>query len=178
MRKCLHLAGQMRRQLEDIRGSRLRELVELLGSAAEAETPANPMLIPPPGWIGRVLFRQAAALYTRKDHGPNRGLASQGRLALMGAATRFALGKGPIPRMHRGLPETTFEEVEQPRGPLSEEAELILERYYTIKVGSLQFCGAASFGLPFWEGFEALALTLPLILWAARCTATSRANRP
>src|SRR5262249_2934495 len=56
----------------------------------------------------------------------------------------------------------------QPRGPLPAEAEAILERYYTIKVGSLQFCGAASFGLPFWEGFETLTLTLPLVLWVSR----------
>jgi hypothetical protein len=37
-----------------------------------------------------------------------------------------------------------------------------------LSLGSLQFCGAASFGLPFWEGFEVLALTLPLVLWVAR----------
>ncbi len=169
MRKALHLVGQMRQaKLEHIRGGRLGQLLDLLTGAADAETPANPMLVPPPTWVGRVLFRQALALFTRKDHGPNRGLASQGRLALLGAAWRFARGKGPIPRMHRGLPETTFEEVEVPRGPLPAEAEAILERYYAIKVGSLQFCGAASFGLPFWEGFEVLALTLPLVLWVAR----------
>jgi lysine-N-methylase len=169
MRKCLHLAGQMQKaRLAEVRGGRLKELLHLLTSAADSETPSNPMVILPPRWIGRVLFRQAAALFTRKDHGPNRGLASRGRLALLGAAFRFTRGKGPIPRMHRGLPEATFEEVEQPRGPLPIAAEEILERYYTIKVGSLQFCGAASFGLPFWEGFETLALTLPLILWVAR----------
>jgi lysine-N-methylase len=77
-------------------------------------------------------------------------------------------GAGPVPRMHRGLPETTFEEVEAPRGPLPAAAEEVLERYYTIKVGSLQFCGSASFGLPLWEGFEALALTFPVVLWVAR----------
>ncbi len=70
--------------------------------------------------------------------------------------------------MHRGLPEALFEEIEVPRGPLPTAAEEVLERYYTIKVGSLQFCGAASFGLPFWEGFETLTLTLPLVLWVAR----------
>ena len=70
--------------------------------------------------------------------------------------------------MHDGLPETTFEEVEKPRGPLPLEAEAILERYYTIKVGSVQFCGAACFGMPFWEGFELLALTYPLLLWVLR----------
>jgi lysine-N-methylase len=169
MRKCLHLAAQMRKaKLEHIKGGRLGQLLQLLSGAADAETPASPMLVPTPGWIGRILFRQAVALFTRKDHGPNRGLASRGRIALFGAALRFVRGKGPIPRMHRGLPETAFEEVEVARGPLPAEAEQVLERYYAIKVGSLQFCGAASFGLPFWEGFEVLALTLPLVLWVAR----------
>jgi lysine-N-methylase len=70
--------------------------------------------------------------------------------------------------MHRGLPETTFEQAEVARGPLPQPAEEVLERYYTLKVGSLQFCGPASFGLPLWEGFESLALTLPVILWVAR----------
>jgi lysine-N-methylase len=70
--------------------------------------------------------------------------------------------------MHHGLPETTFEEVEKPRGPMPLEAEHILERYYLTKVGSLQFFGPASFDLPFWEGFEALAVTFPVLLWVAR----------
>jgi lysine-N-methylase len=112
--------------------------------------------------------RQAVALFTRKDHGPNRGLASRGRLALLDAAWRFTRARGPIPQLHGKLPEVSFEEVEQPRGPLPLEAEQVLERYYTIKVGSLQFCGSASFGLPLWEGFEALAVTFPVIHWVAR----------
>jgi lysine-N-methylase len=169
MRKALHFAGMMRQtRLENVRGSRLNVLFDPLFSAAEAETGRSPNTMPVPGWIGRVLFRQAAALFTRKDHGPNRGLAARGRVALLGAALRFARGSGPIPRMHAGLPQRTFEEVEEPRGPLPQEAEAILERYYAIKVGSLQFCGPASFGLPVWEGFEMFALTLPLILWVAR----------
>jgi hypothetical protein len=32
----------------------------------------------------------------------------------------------------------------------------------------LQFCGRAYFGFPLWEGFDALALTLPVILWLIR----------
>ena len=114
------------------------------------------------------MFRQAVALYTRKDHGPNRGLAGQGRVALLWAALRFARGEGAVPRMHKWLPETTFAEVEKPRGPWPMEVEAILERYYTLKVGALQFCGPASFGLPFWEGLESLALTFPVIAWVSR----------
>jgi lysine-N-methylase len=143
-------------------------LLKIVRHKVEAETPPNLMTIPPPGWMGRILFRQAVALYTRKDHGPNRGLAGQGRVALLWAAIRFGRGRGAVPRMHKWLPETTFADVEQPRGPWSIEVESILERYYTLKVGALQFCGPASFGLPFWEGLESLALTFPVIAWVAR----------
>ena len=169
LRKCLALGEQMRKaNLKHLTGARLGDLLTVLQRSADTLAPDNLMKVPRPGWIGRVLFRQATALFTRKDHGPNRGVARRGRLALMHAAWRFARGTGPVPRMHGGLPETTFEEVEKPRGPLPLEAEYILERYYAMKVGSVQFCGPASFGMPFWEGFELLALTYPILLWASR----------
>ncbi len=169
LRTCLALAGHMRRaRLEDIRGERLGELLGLLTSAAEADTPTNVATVREPTWVGRILFRQAVALLMRKDHGPNRGLARKGRLALLHAAWRFARGRGPVPPLHKVIANVSFEEVEARQGPLSAEAEEVLERYYHIKVGSLQFCGAASFGLPFWEGFETLALAFPVILWVSR----------
>jgi len=169
LRKCLALADAMgKARLKGVEGDRLGELLAVLRRAADAETPPNLMTLPPPGWVGRVLFRQALAVFTRKDHGPLGGAALGGITARLAAAWRFARGTGPAPRMHHGLPEATFEEVEKPRGPMPLEAEYILERYYLTKVGSLQFFGPASFDLPFWEGFEALAVTFPVLLWAAR----------
>ena len=169
LRKCLTLAASMRSlRLDCLDGRQLRDVIDVMAGAADAEVPANPMLVPPPGWVGRMLFRQAAALFTRKDHGPKRGLPGRGRVALFKAACRFTRGRGPVPRMHQEIPPVTFEELEVPRGPLPPDAEEILERYYTLKVGSFQFCGAASFGMPFWEGFEALALTFPVLLWVSR----------
>jgi lysine-N-methylase len=169
LRKCLALAQLCRRsRFDKLTGARLTEFLGLMTSTLDTEVPADPATLPPPSWIGRVLFRQAAAIFTRKDHGPTRGPAMRTRLGLLHAATRFAWGKGLVPRLHAWIPETTFEKLEQPVGPLSEETEQILERYYLLKVGSLQFCGPAYFGLPFWEGLEALALTLPVLLWVAR----------
>jgi lysine-N-methylase len=169
LRKCLALAESMRSlRLDRLDGRQMRDVVDVLAGTVDQEVPANPMLTPPPGWIGRILFRQAAALYTRKDHGPKRGLPGRGRFVLFLAACRFSRGRGMVPRMHQEIPPITFEDLETPRGPLPVEAEEILERYYTLKVGSLQFCGAASFGLPFWEGFESLALTFPILLWLSR----------
>jgi lysine-N-methylase len=169
VRKCLTLLSLLRKaNLRDLTGNKTAELLDLLRAAADSETPANLMTVPRPGWIGRILFRQAVALFTRKDHGPNRGLAGRGRLALLGAAWRFARGQGTVPRLHRQIPPATFEEAETPRGPVPLAVDEILERYYTIKVGSLQFCGSASFGLSVLEGFEVLALTCPVIHWVAR----------
>jgi lysine-N-methylase len=136
LRKCLALAGSMRSlRLERLDDRQVRDLVDVLAGTVEQEVPANPMLVPPPSWIGRILFRQAAALYTRKDHGPKRGLPGRGRVVLFLAACRFSRGRGMVPRMHQEIPSITFEELETPRGPLPAEAEEILERYYTLKVG-------------------------------------------
>ncbi len=169
LRRCLALASAMRPlRLERLESKQIRDLVEVMARTVEQETTIEPSMVAAPTWVGRILFRQAAALYTRKDHGPKRGLPGRGRWALFRAACRFSRGRGMMPRMHQHIPVVSFEDLETPRGPLSVEAEEILERYYTLKVGALQFCGAASFGLPFWEGLESLALTLPILLWLSR----------
>jgi lysine-N-methylase len=169
MRKCLALANLCRRaRFGELTGGRLVEFLNLLAAGLDAEVPADPSALPPPGWIGRVLFRQAAALYLRKDHGRDRGLAQRGRGALLRAAWRFIRGKGPVPQLHGRLPPTTFGRGEEPAGTLPEAAELVLERYFAVKVESLQFCGPTNFGLSFWEGLESLALGLAVILWLVR----------
>jgi lysine-N-methylase len=168
-RKCLGLTELLRKtHLEQLPRAALEDTLSFLTTAANTDTPKDPNHVAPPSAAGRMIFRLAASLYTRKDHGPNRGLAARGRFALVGAALRFARGVGTVPRMHRLLPEAPFALAEEPRGPLSQAAEEVLERYYVIKVGSLQFCGPGSFGLAFWEGLEALAVTVPLILWLMR----------
>jgi lysine-N-methylase len=168
MRQCLALARICRQaRFDQVTGGRLIEFLNLVGASLDDEVPADPAALPPPGRMARLLFRQALALYPRQDHGPNRGLV-RSPMALVGAAWHFMRGKGPVPRVHGWLPETTFEKPEEPAGPLPPAAEEMLERYYTVKVGSLQFCGPAYFGFPFWEGFEALTLTLPVILWLSR----------
>jgi lysine-N-methylase len=172
-RKCLSLSAQSRQAptIHELKGPALQELLSLFLSFTDAETPVDPAAVPRPTWVGRVLFRQLLAVYTRKDHGPNRGVVAKGRLALVGSAIRFVRGKGRVPRMHAWLPETTFEKIEESASPLTPAAEDVLERYYLMKVGSMQFCGSTSFNMSLWEGFEALALTLPILLWVTRAFA-------
>jgi lysine-N-methylase len=139
LRKCLTLANLCRQaRFDSIKGGRLAEFLKIMGESLDGEVPADPASVLPPGWMGRILFRQAVALFTRKDHGPDSGVARQGRLALLMAAWHFAVGKGEVPRLHNRLPETTFAKVEAGGGPLPDEAEEVLERYFIIKVESLE----------------------------------------
>ena len=55
-------------------------------------------------------------------------------------------------RIHRM--KTSFEQVERCSGTPPEIDET-LERYYVVKLNSLQFCGPPNFNLPLWAGLEA-----------------------
>jgi lysine-N-methylase len=167
-RKCLVAADLLRQTRLDQLTKNARDDTIALTLASAGDVPKDPLLVPAPSALGRVIFRLLAALCTRKDRGPNRGLASHGWLGLLGGVLRFARGTGLIPRMNALIPEETFERAEESAGPLPDAAAEVFERYYAIKLGSLQFCGPAAFGLPFWEGLEALALTVPLNLWLMR----------
>jgi lysine-N-methylase len=54
----------------------------------------------------------------------------------------------------------------------------LLDRYFRVKVQSLQFCGKGFHDCSLIEGFRNLALMYPIILWLARWLAVSdgRAN--
>jgi lysine-N-methylase len=151
-----------------VTGGRLQEFLDLVVTGLDSEVPADPAAVPAPTWVGRMLFRQTLAIYCRQDHGPDRGVAVQGTAARAAAVWRFTRGRGEVPRLHARLPQTTFEQLDQPAGPLPEDAERVLERYYAVKVESLQFCGPSNFGLSFWDGLDSLVLTMPVILWLAR----------
>jgi len=168
-RKCLALAALCRRaRFEQVKGTRLAEFLTLVTAGLEGEVARDPSNVPSPSWVGRVLFRLALAAHVRKDHGRDRGPETGSRVSLLRAAWAFARGQGRVPRLHGLMPTTTFAALEQPIGPLTDAAEAVLERYYTVKVSSLQFCGPVNFGMSFWDGLDALALTLPAILWITR----------
>ena len=160
---------------EKVHGSRLGEFLDVMAAAVGDEVPADPIGVPPPTHLGRVLFRQTAAVYARQDNGPEAGIGRRGRLARFGAAWRFAVGTGRVPRLHGLIPDgVTFAEAERPAGPLPSDAEALLGRYYRVKVDSLQFAGQTNFGTAFWDGLSGLLLTFPVILWLARVLQSGR----
>lgn len=149
-------------------GHKLTELARSLAAAAAQETPPAAE-VGPPGWVGRVLFRQLLAVYARRDHGADKGKAQRTPLGRLWAAARFARGTGRVPRLVQFIPEgARFDDGEAAAGELSAAADALLTRYYRHKVESLQFCGPTNFRVPFWEGLVSLALTFPAVLWLAR----------
>jgi lysine-N-methylase len=154
---------------EKLRGSRLSDFLEVTATALREDVPSDPHDVPSPSRLGRVLFRQTAAIYSRQDNGPEAGIGRRGRWTRIRAAWRFAWGMGPVPRLHGRIPEgVRFAECERPTGPLPADAEALLTRYYRVKIGSVQFAGSPNFGAGFWDGLSGLLLTCPVILWLAR----------
>ena len=176
-RKVLFIVSMLRKAKFDgggdakkaITGGRLSEMMHVMGQAADDEEPRAATEVKPPGWVGRTVFRQLAAVYARKDHGAEKGTALRGPLSRFASAVKFAAGGGRVPRVHAAIPEAaTFAAGSTPLGALSENVIALLTRWHRVKVESLQFCGVPNFGLSVWEGLESLALTYPVAMWLTR----------
>jgi lysine-N-methylase len=151
-----------------VTGGRLSELLHILALAAADEVPENANELPPPGWVGRMVFRPLVALYARKDTGPDRGSAQARLSGRLFSAIQFARGKGSVPRVHAAITSATFADANRPFGKLSEKSLSLLTRWARVKVESGQFCGPTNFGLGVWDGLESLASTFPAAMWLAR----------
>lgn len=172
------LAKDLRKaKLGNLDPHQIGELAAILTSHLHNTVKEGDMsLLGEPNWVGKVLFRQAAAIFLRKDHGPNRGVAKQGRLALFQAALAFVKGKGRIPPMHAWIPETTFEKGEIPVESWPLDAQALFERYLLLKFGSLQFCGPTLFNMSFWEGVDLTLLTVAVQMWLFRLLRTQQSD--
>jgi lysine-N-methylase len=175
-RKVLFLVSTLRKAKFDgggdpkkaVTGGRLSELLYVLSEASEDEVPESPDEVPRPGWVGRTVFRQLVALYSRKDSGPDRGPAQASAFGRLFSAVQFARGKGSVPRVHAAMGKATFADGEKPLGELSDNAVSLLTRWTRVKVESGQFCGPTNFGLPVWDGLESLAAAFAAAMWLAR----------
>jgi lysine-N-methylase len=169
LRKCLAVAricGQ--RPLDGLRGNQVSKFLQAVRTAVETEVPREAVDLPPPDrLLGGILFRALLAIFARRDRDVYGASDIRRRLGRVLDGWRFVRGRGPVPRVNEFLPETTFEAVERCTGILPELDET-LERYYVVKLNSLQFCGPPNFDLPLWAGLESLVLTLPMILWLRR----------
>ncbi len=154
--------------LAGLSGKKLTEYLQAVRRGVEKDVPREPGELPAPDPVlGRLLFRVFLAIYAYRDRDTRKAASIRGRLARVGAGWRFATGRGAVPRVNEFLPKTSFDALEGSVG-LPPEVDETLERYYVVKLNSLQFCGPPNFDLPLWAGLESLILTLPAILWLAR----------
>ncbi len=149
-------------------GKSLEELLLLLRQAARSEIDEDLESFGRPTRMGRLMFRLLVANYARRDtQGVNTG-GLRHRIWLFRAATRFSLGRGNVPPLQSVFTEVPFARIEEPFGGIPDEADEMLTRYLRVKVRGLQFCGRAFFGESLVDGFRALALVVPAVLWVAR----------
>ncbi len=169
LRKCLAVSRiGSRTHWENLQGRKLTKYLQAVRDAMDSEIPRAATDLPPPSpLLGGVLFRVLLAIFASRDRVVHRASSIRARLSRVRAGWRFARGRGAVPRVNEFLQDSTFEMIEQSGGALPELDE-ILERYYVVKLNSMQFCGPSNFGLPLWAGLESLILTLPMILWLRR----------
>ena len=169
LRICMAVArvcGQT--QFADLRGSRLTKYLQAVRRGVDPDVPREPADLPPPDRVlGVIPFRVLLAIFARRDRDARRARGIRRRVGRVVDGWRFVRSRGRVPRVNEFLPETRFEEVERPSGMLP-EIEETLERYYVVKLNSLQFCGPPNFNMPILAGLESLVLTLPMILWLRR----------
>lgn len=115
----------------------------------------------------RVMFRQLAAIYAKKE-------GSESGWSNFISALSLIAGKGELPQLQPHLPKARFEDLERPIGSLDDESIELLTRFYRVKLSSLAFFGDAHFGYTIIEGLGALLLTYPLILYFARWFAAGK----
>lgn len=172
--RFVDLLGQSK--FDKIRGPRLNEFADIIGTAAQADVPLELSGMPQPSQTGRMQFRLLAAQYARKDtFADRRGIMDRWRL--LRAALRFTRGAGLIPSLQECFAEVPFADLESSFGLLPPEFDEIFARYLRVKVQGMHFCGAAYYCVPFVEGFQSLALIVPVTLWMARWLAVSAGRR-
>ena len=158
--------------LDRLSDQQLADFVEIICGAARSEAEVAGESAdgqnPPLSAAGRLLFRMLAAQYARNDSLSNWRTGLMGRFRLLRVGTRFALGNGRIPPLQDIDQPVTFDQLEEPFGGLTPEAEEMFTRYFRVKIRGLQFCGRAFFGFGLIEGFRSLALVFPSMLWLAR----------
>jgi lysine-N-methylase len=169
LRRCLAVARVCEQKpFYSLQGEKLSKYLRAVCSGVEADVPRQPTDVPVPDMLlGGILFRALLAIYSRRDRDVYGATRIGKRLGRVVDGWRFVRGRGRVPRVNEFLPETSFEAVEQCKGLLPELDET-LERYYVVKLNSLQFCGPPNFDLPLWAGLGSLVLTLPMILWLRR----------
>jgi lysine-N-methylase len=174
LQRTLHWLGAVEKAgFDQISGREADEILRALSQNASAELPAVAKPAKPVTTVGRLLFRTLVFTYARRDSIQNLKAGVGYRMRMLCAMLRFAKATGRVPGLVPGLKPVQFAIVEQSFGSLPSGVEVTLTRFFRVKIQSLHFCGRAFYGMPLIEGFQNLALLLPVIFWLARWRAAA-----
>jgi lysine-N-methylase len=154
-------------KLRRVKEESWQELIEILETSSQENSGDYFRDRQAPSRGTALLFRQLGVHYVRSHPGftPARGWREQWRLVRMLA--KFARGKGSVPALHAELPAASFDDLEQPLGPLAEEVARPLNRFFETQATSKQYAMVMP-RQSLVESFRSLALTYPMGLWLLR----------
>ena len=173
LRSLKWLENVERGYLDQITGESADEILEaLVRSSGEkvAALPAQPLM---PSRFGRLFLRMQVLEHAQATTVADRDVRSTHRWKMLLAAFRFMSASGHTPAVRSELKRVQFSAVEKSFGPLPPTAESMLNRYFQVKIQSLQFCGRGYYNCSLIEGFRNLALMYPIIIWLSRWLAVS-----
>lgn len=167
--RALELVNVIERaKFDQITGPDADEILTALARRAAQKIPNLPNPPPKPSQIGRVLFRTLVLQYARRDTIKDIETPLHHKTKMLKTALKFMVGSGTIPAFRFGLPKADFDAVEKPWGTPTPDIEMMLTRFFRVKIRGLHFCGPAYFNIPLIEGFRTLCLLLPTTMWIAR----------
>jgi lysine-N-methylase len=168
---CRLLENARTKGLDD---DRLSELVEVLEQNAAGEVGDLFGERTRPSGAAAVLFRQTAAEFVRLHPRFIARPSWRERWRLISAAWSFARGRGNVPRLVSVLPETTFEQLEEPLGALDPAVYQPLNRMFETTAVSWSYALANRGGWSIIESARMLALNYPIALWLLRWISAGR----
>jgi len=173
LRTLQWLESVERGYLDQIAGDSADEILEALVRRSKEKVPAISVPAQPPSRFGRLFLRLLVLEHARSTTVADQDLRSVHRWKLLAAALHFIFASGRTPAVRAELKRVRFAELEGSSGPLPLGAEALLDRYFRVKVQSLQFCGKGFHDCSLIEGFRNLALMYPIIVWLSRWLALS-----
>lgn len=177
VRRLVHLAvwaDQLRRcKLHRVARDDVPELLSMLEQLAfgDGRIEAWFRLRPRPAPAGRLLFRQTLLEHLRLLPEGFVAPSWRERFRLIYAAWTFARGRGPIPLPGGKTAQATFEQLEEPLGPLPPELLQPLTRFFEAAGHSQQYCLCSRRHWSLVESVAALVLCFPVAMWFVRLRA-------
>lgn len=166
-------------QLENVRGTRFRDLIDVLFEAMPEELEFHPLETPTARQMK--LLRQAA--FARTEDPKLTGIEAAGRvrtvLSQLRRSGRFKKGRGAAPRIGEGWPEDLDLMHVEAVGSATVEREAaaieeLMTRYLRATVLGGRAWGAGFYGWPMVEGLQAMLLNVAVVGWLARLHAAGR----